>query len=410
MSILKNKASKAALVVGAMGLAVTLAVPTAAQADPNTTGRTYQISGSDTIEAVYNGLTNGYTVGGVARGPFQGTVGSWDAFGSPDPITPKSGGQAVGRPHGSGDGVKALSAAWNPAKDVFTQVVGGVTTNYDLKNGVATGVDSVNDGVREFDFARSSSKPGTPVVSGSANDKLTFVPFARDAVTPVIQDPAGGVNYSSVAGLTIDELNAIFGDGASDSGRITNSAGKVYFSGLELKPVLPQASSGTRTFFLGAIGVTTPASWVTQGVAENDASALTVEGQIAPFSSAQWIAQKNGVGTSTFGGTNGATLRLVSFNNGTTTALAATGTTTLAPNPVVYGSATGIVTAATPLARDTYTVVPTANYTGTLATFVNGLDDATYFSGGTKYVVEDFGFLHLTYGGTTGQFFSNWTN
>lgn len=416
MSTLRTITRRSALAVGASVLAIaTVAAPTVAFAEPASTSgtRTYQISGSDTIQDVLNGITTGYST----FGSFQSNLDSWNAFSSnsPDTITPKSGGATLGRPHGSGDGVKALSASWSTTNAVFAQTVSGVTTNYTLQQG----------GTHELDFARSSSKPGTAVVAGSANDKLTFVPFARDAVTPVIQDPAGGVNYSAVNGLTIDQLKAIFGNVGTSSETnpvITNAGGKVYYNTapgtgsnvqLELKPVLPQASSGTRSFFLSAIGVTTPGAWVSQGVNENDASALNTEGQIAPFSAAQWIAQKNGFGGNTFTGTNSSTLRLASFNNGSTSDFAATASgSTWSPNTAVYGSNSAVPTSTSfPLARDTYIVVPTANYTGSVKTLVDNLGQKTHGVSPAVYVVQDYGFLRLNYGtGGTGQLHSNWTN
>ena len=412
MSTLRTITRRSALAVGASVLAIaTVAAPTVAFAEPASTSgtRTYQISGSDTIQDVLNGITTGYST----FGSFQSNLDSWNAFSSnsPDTITPKSGGATLGRPHGSGDGVKALSASWSTTNAVFAQTVSGVTTNYTLQQG----------GTHELDFARSSSKPGTAVVAGSANDKLTFVPFARDAVTPVIQDPAGGVNYSAVNGLTIDQLKAIFGTGSSADGVIssttTGGVTTVYYNtggtALALKPVLPQASSGTRSFFLSAIGVTTPGAWVSQGVNENDASALNTEGQIAPFSAAQWIAQKNGFGGNTFTGTNSSTLRLASFNNGSTSDFAATASgSTWSPNTAVYGSNSAVPTSTSyPLARDTYIVVPTANYTGSVKTLVDNLGQKTHGVSPAVYVVQDYGFLRLNYGtGGTGQLHSNWTN
>jgi hypothetical protein len=61
-----------------------------------------------------------------------------------------------------------------------------------------------------------------------------------------------------------------------------------------------------------------------------------------------------------------------------------------------------------PLARDTYIVVPTANYTGTVKTLVDGLGQKVH---GLTYVVQDYGFLRLNYGTSgIGQLHSNWTN
>lgn len=407
MSIRSNL-RKAGIAALAAGVAFGLAVPTAANADPSSSGRTYQISGSDTIQDVANGITNGYTYAGTTHASFQGNLGSWDAFGSPDPITPKSGGASFGRPHGSGDGVAALSAAWNSGNNVFKQTVSGTTTNYSLQQG----------GTHELDLARSSAGPSTPVQAGGTTDKLTFVPFARDAVGVAYQShvTTPGTNDASVTDLSTAALTFIYNAGAtgtySGSGyTITAGSGStdpVYTDTATsktriLQPVLPQSSSGTRKFFLAAISVSSIGSWVTQGVDENDATALASDGELVPFSAAQWISQKNGIAASTFGGTNGADVNLINLNG----VNPVTGTTTLAPNASFYGAANALPTSSTPFARDTYIVVPTANYSGTAGTIAKGLGQKVY---GSNYVVEDYGFLHLSYSAGLGEIHSDWTN
>lgn len=407
---------KALLAFGAALLALAISAPLAANADPATTGRTYQAAGADTIHNALNGITNGYFYNGSARVPTQRDLGSWDPYGASDLITPKVNGQTLGRPHGSADGTRALSASWNPSKDTFYRTVDGFTTVYDLRN-VGSGAE--NDGVREFDLVGSSTKPIVSVVPGTAADRLSYVPFARDAVAPVLQRGTGSI-YDVITNLTADQLQAIFGDGASDDGKITlvanrpvyNTApGTVNNTQLPLNPVLPVLTSGTRDSFLRAIGVTTVGTWVTGatagGVADSDASGLNTAGTIAPFSAAQWISQKKGAVASTFTGPNSPTLSLLRANG----ILATTGTTdaTLAPNPAYFGSSTAEPTAATyRFARDTYIVYPTQNE-ATFDSYVRSLGQKTI--GVTAIpVVTEFGFLKLNYVGSTGRYASNWTN
>lgn len=418
---LSSTLRKTGIAVLAAGVAFGLAVPTAALADPTSSGRTFQIAGSDTIQDVFNGITNGYTYNGT-HSAFVSNLGSWDAFGSAT-ITPKSGGQTFGRPAGSGDGVAALSAAWNPGNDVFSQTVSGVTTNYDLKNGVLSPGESspaANDGVRELDFARSSATPATPVLSTDPNNKLTFVPFARDAVGVGYQShvTTPGTNDASVTDLSTAALRFIYssastgtftgsgytisaGSGATDPVYTDTSTSKTRI----LQPVVPQSSSGTRKFFLSAIGVSAIGSWVTDaGEPENNATVLDQDGELVPFSAAQWIAQKNGAAPSTFGGTHGADVTLLDLNG----VSPVTGSSPLAPNPSFFGSPNSTPSAT--FARDTYVVVPTANYSSQISN-IHLLGRESYLDGtGTHYVVEDYGFERLNYSSTTGEYYSNWTN
>ena len=153
--------------------------------------------------------------------------------------------------------------------------------------------------------------------------------------------------------------------------------------------------------------MTAPASWVTSTIAENHADAINASGDIAPFSAAQWIAQKNGL-SSTFTGTNAASLKITKINS--VEAVTASNTT-----GALYGSATAAPAGgAGNFNRDVYSVVPTANNTGATNTLVQTtLRNASYIGAvdhATHNVVEDFGFLKISYTGTTGYLYSNWTN
>ncbi len=393
-----------AALLGVAALAV--AGSTTANADP--TGgafRTYSAVGSDTIQDVYNGFGNGYTIGSTTVN-LGAPISSWDAFGTPASIITKAGENSFVRPAGSGDGVRALSAAWNPAKSTFTDAAGNINT--------------VDHG--EVDIARSSGRPSATVFESSSN--LDYVPLARDAVSVAIQTAGSPVTLPT--NFTTADLAFLY----SGTGTPTNSGlqivagAPVFHSGSTNVPLhvqLPQASSGTRSFFLGAIGVGCSgqpaiAAYVPSTIAENHADALNTLGDIAPFSAAQWIAQKHGL-SSTFTGTNQATLAIASIGG----VDAVTGTGTSSAPGALYGAAIGApidtipATGVGAFARDVYSVIPTANRSNAeLYTLVtNTLPQASYLSGTTvRFVVEDFGFRHLSYNtaAKVGQLFAAFTN
>src|ERR1700712_2377113 len=124
---MKLKKMNKALVVGAVALTATTGLIATsintASADPT---RPYAATGSDTIQDVWNGLTNDF--GAVAP-----SIASYNAFVVPPAsvvnatpalgvgyssyIQTKTGGSFFLRPSGSGAGVQSLSAVWNPASD-----------------------------------------------------------------------------------------------------------------------------------------------------------------------------------------------------------------------------------------------------------------------------------------------------
>jgi hypothetical protein len=262
---MKSKSFKKAGVISASVLVLGLAGVTLASANPATAGRPYAAVGSDTTQDVWNGLTN--------SGPLK-TVASYDAFGEPATITLETGKQ-LSRPAGSGAGVKALSAAHNAANHVYKDSAGNAFT-------LAPG---------DIAIARSSSSPSV------AGNDLTFLPFARDAVSVAYLDSAG----TTPLDLTTEQIKNIFTCTAG-AGVTIDAAGKPVINGITLTPKLPQASSGTRSFFLKAAGITVSTSCIPAGnqtSAENNGAALVGEGDIIPFSAAQWIAQKNGATSNT---------------------------------------------------------------------------------------------------------------
>ena len=351
MKIKKMVAFGAAVGVALAGVA--LASP--AMAEP--VSNSYVLVGSDTLQDSSNALINGTSISGSTVRIFGGgsSLGSFDAFGT-TAIQTKPGGPFFGRPAGSGAGVNALRAS----------ITGSAYSgNAAVPTRVITG---------SVDIARSSSGPGA---NADANGKLVYVPYARDAVAYAYK---GGT--AAWANITAAQLKQIY-DGA-----ITT------FDGVAIKPRLPQNGSGTRTFFLGAIGSTAGgvADAATSTLAENDASVLAT-GEIIPFSAASWIAQANGAtGVSTIGTTGvllGSPLGAVDPFTGTAPNLVA--------NSAYYSNTT--------FGRDTYLVAEydritsgTAKYDAALA----GLLDSTKSTSLTNFgslpsspgaVKKKFGFL-----------------
>ncbi|MEV6175140.1 hypothetical protein AB0L99_43960 [Streptomyces sp. NPDC051954] len=267
--------------IGAVALGLGALAAPAAYADPSPVTDLRQLAGggSDTTQDVLNGL------GDVVTNANGKVIASWNATGSAT-ITTKAKAECtdIARPNGSSAGIDALRTA-------------------------------VDGGTGCFDFARSSRGP----VDSSTTD-LTWIKYAKDAVTWA--KPAGSGLRDN---LTAGELKSIY------------ECTLTSLDGVALTPILPQANSGTRQFFLQSINVTTPGSCVQQGVQENDGTVLDTAGDIVPFSVAQYIAQENLVveprlGDAVLGSINGVAPR---------------------------NAADGSLNVAFPLARDVYNVVPT---------------------------------------------------
>ena len=286
-------------------------------------------------------------------------------------IKPKTLAPWVTRPSGSGDGVKSLSASWNSANHIFK--------TKDLFTSSA------------IDFARSS---GGPSVSGSA---LTFIPFARDAVS-IAFNPTTGLTSLDLTTAQIKELYSGVDDSANSV--VTFVSGQPQINGVAVHPKLPQAASGTRKFFLAAAGVTALASYV-DGAAtfgENNGTFIPNDGDLVPFSAGQWIAQANGQIPGLENTTTGLALAAI---NGQA---AVNGTAPTITPGALYGTATlGNYTAppATGVgafSRDTYDVIPTQFLSGTpkqanlVAALTSGLNGASQ-----KTTIKKYGFGTLSY-------------
>ncbi|WP_295836975.1 hypothetical protein [uncultured Microbacterium sp.] len=351
------KLKKLVAMGAACGIAIAgFSIATSASAEP--VSNSYALVGSDTLQDSVNAITNGTKLTGtlVRVTSNNKTLGNFDAFGS-TAIQTKQGGAFFGRPAGSGAGVNALRASitgntysGNPAVPA-RQILGQV------------------------DIARSSGGPGK---NADGNGLLAYVPYARDAV---------GFAYKSSdaawASLTPAQLKSIYEC-------TTTTVGST-----PVKPRLPQNGSGTRTFFLGAIGNPTLGSCVTDAngtTPENDASVLGTN-DLIPFSAASWIAQANGATGVDTTANSGA-----SFGSAVSGQVAFTGTApSLVPNADYYKDAT--------FGRDTYLVVEyarivssDAKYDAGLANLVNptvtnSLTSFGSLSSSVGAVKKKFGFL-----------------
>ncbi|MGW1884820.1 substrate-binding domain-containing protein [Streptomyces sp. NPDC001970] len=245
-----NKRKTAIAAVGIAGLLTGSVCASQAVADPSGPPPYRQLSGvgSDTTQDVMNGLANAITIGG------QKVIGSYDATGSAQ-ITTKNPattpGCTINRPNGSGAGRTAL------------------LNSLQANNGC-------------LDFSRSSS-----LSLGAANPGLTYVPFAVDAVSYAIT-PTSAVPRK----LTLNDLKAIYHCDANYVGQGPNYSLTVY---------LPQAGSGTRSFWQSTMGITEadvvagvyPCIKDAKGgapVQEHDGRVLD-DKSIVPFSIAQYNSQ-----------------------------------------------------------------------------------------------------------------------
>lgn len=350
MKIKKIAALGAAVGVVLSGLA--FAAPASAEPVSNS----YAIVGSDTLQDSMNALTNGTTVSGASVRILAGgqTVGNFDAFGAPA-IQTKPGGVYFARPNGSGSGRDALRAS-----------VSG--TNWSVTNN-ATPARAITG---QVDIARSSSGPGG---NSNADGRLLYVPYARDAVAYAYK---GGT--AAWANLTASQLKAIY------DGTLTS------IDGVPVTPRLPQTGSGTRTFFLNALGYsgsapTAPAVNDTGNTTpENDATVLG-DNQIIPFSVANWVAQANNVaGVNTV-----AAAPAVALGSSVDGQVPFTGTApALVPSSGYYANTT--------FGRDTYLIVERAKvqssftYSGAPAydAVLAGLVDSTKTSSFTNFSTAPF--------------------
>ena len=275
---------------------LTIGVSASAFADPAIPGplpyRTLVAAGSDTIQDV----SNGFAAAALDSYGYPSVLGSYDATGTAQ-IQTRSGGQSFVRPNGSTNGLRALRASMDP-------------DNY-LWNGVEVG--------GQVDIARSSSAPPQTTPA-----EVSYIPFAVDAVTwahspsfPIGSIPLGTSVGQDTDGDGIRDLTLmnIFGYDSGSTATITlESTGVpvttktvgIQGSGAQIIPFIPQAGSGTRSFWQGKVGgtfslltsdtFTDGTGTGTNDVQEHDGSVTAeIPNAVVPFSIAQYIAQGNSI-------------------------------------------------------------------------------------------------------------------
>jgi ABC-type phosphate transport system substrate-binding protein len=249
--------------------AITAMVASPALADPPTgvTPKPRDVVGvgSDTTESVFNQLSVDYNATHTS-----GKLYSFDATPQPSNIQTKSGSTNcnIPRPFGSSAGILALEN---------TKTTTG-------------GLPCIN--FARSSRARASTDPGT----------ISFINLAGDAVTVATQPGS----HAPANLLTTSVLTGIYNCSISRWNQIPGNSGG---STATIAAMLPQNGSGTRSFFLGAIGLTAPGSCVStsatqQGAAGNGANTLeenegvdpslntNTANVIFPYSVGKWIAQK----------------------------------------------------------------------------------------------------------------------
>jgi hypothetical protein len=224
--------------------------------------------GSDTTQDLVGGLASVIPA-----------IGNYDAVGTPT-IQTRAGGTFFTRPNGSTTGIQALSASINDT---------GVRTFPASGPGAVSITDQV-------DFARSSSGPNQTQFPGT---QLTFIPFARDAVTFAVSAASDFPRDIALGSASQDSLSpAPFTLRNIYRGTVTTYVD----SNLEpvtIRPIIPQQGSGTRSFWLSALGLTegtivgTPTTDIGNTAQEHNGTYIKNAGDIAPFSVAQYIAQGN---------------------------------------------------------------------------------------------------------------------
>ena len=198
----RRPTTRLALALICAGIAVPM-IGSTAFADPTGTPTYRQLAGvgSDTTQDVMNAMANVITIGGVK------VLGSYNAVGTATIATKAAAAcQTVARANGSGAGRTALLNSLTAA-----------------------------DGC--LDWSRSSSLNVTASTPG-----LTYIPYAIDGVSYAIT-PSSGVPR----GLALLDLQAIYKCDPAYVGTAPN---------FTITPVLPQAGSGTRSFWETQMGIT----------------------------------------------------------------------------------------------------------------------------------------------------------
>ena len=390
----KNAFAKIAACLGGFAVVVSgSALP--AVADPVSATQFAELVGfgSDTTMDVMDGIAASLPLN--ADGSLK--MASYKAVGSADVVT-VAGGNAVPRANGSGAGKTLLEIAIGQKASGTVAIAAD-----DLGKARTAAVPTTEQLAGKVAFGRSSSAPSGAV----ANGVVTYIPFAYDNMTYATSPdslipsdlPLGSAGNTSEASLmNIYKGNIKYVITDSSNGEFIKLAAPGYTAAAgetanTINAYIPQAGSGTRSFWIGKVGITeaniaagtTAAKDVTANglsVQEHDGAALKGDKfGIVGFSISQWVAQTNGVATNRL---QGAVLRPMV---GVAATVATDGV--FATNP-----------AWTAIKRTVYNMVPTA-----LANAVEPNAVTRAFVGTdslvcqAKTVIQKFGYGLLSYEG-----------
>jgi hypothetical protein len=308
-----NTFSKFGICVGAIALIVgTFAAPVQADPAAATFGQLVGL-GSDTTQDVVNGLAAAITPGAASVAP-AGSLASYFATGSSTVVT-RSGAAEIPRASGSSSGRDMLLVSMGALASKTITAANGL-------GGVSSLSATKDNSVGMIDFARSSSGLSTAL----SNGVVTYIPFARDAVTAAVNpasplavvpfvlgsaevpgEPSlyniyrGVVRYAYITG---DE-----GSYAYNSVGATAEAAPAGTTAYAIQAYLPQAGSGTRSYFISKVNLTEPnvitintatpdtiKSTYGEGLAVQEHDGSVVESDphgVVAFSISQWVAQAN---------------------------------------------------------------------------------------------------------------------
>ena len=310
---MKNKlfAQVTVALSGAAVIAAGTAMPV--MADPVSVNKYAELVGlgSDTTMDVMDGIS--LALGNVSVADTRLKLASYKAIGSADVVV-SADGIAIPRANGSGAGRDALRIAIGQINS------GSVAIAPDDLGKARTAVSPTTAQLAgKFHYARSSSGPSGAV----ANGVVTYVPFAQDNmtyataplnITKIPSDiPLGTVaNTSEVSLINIYKGNITKVITDANTGDFIKLAAPSYVleAGEEAHTInayIPQAGSGTRSFWIGQVKITeaditngvTAAKDVTPtgiSVQEHDGTAVATDPYaLVGFSISQWVAQTNGV-------------------------------------------------------------------------------------------------------------------
>lgn len=245
------KRSKVSAVL-AIALAGAIAASVAAPASADPTPQTKDIVGvgSDTIEFAMNNVADGVKVGSALVNGYNSTASarlvSFNATGS-STVVLKVGTDPIPRPNGSGAGRALLQSTSN------------------------------NPNVN---FSRASSSEGAT----DAANGVWQVPFAVDGLKM-----ATATTSNAPASLTAAQLVQIYSGAVTNWNQLGGSNGVI-------EPLLPQANSGTRAFFLDQLKAANNGSAVNLAstvieVQEHDPAPIAASANaVAPFSTGRFAA------------------------------------------------------------------------------------------------------------------------